>query len=392
MSFMKNVYSSLIFFLWISVSGFSQCPEVRFIMVDACTGTGNEQDNEFFVLNSGAGFNVDDLGFTTPTGTVTASSSNNSDFNATNPCPSCVTGCTINFVTNGGSVPANQHVVVFTSRNLNYMTYDLTGLCIGGEIYVLVANATPGSGQFANWSGANCSGCNPTSGDPLRTLNVTLTGGCNHDATYSRCQLRNMAGNCGAQDGGAVTFDNGVAQYNNNGCSAPVLPVSFGDFVVTKKDEVVELFWTTYQEVNNDFFTVERSINGYEFDAVGKVKGAGFSDSRQTYSFDDRTSGDDYVFYRIKQTDFDGKTGYSEIRMVTNDPKAVEVNFSGPNIYISAGENTCSMAIYSLSGVLLSVVHDRTGDFEYSLETLPPGMYILRVQNGFSGESYKFVR
>ncbi|MBK8081355.1 MAG: hypothetical protein IPK25_14400 [Saprospiraceae bacterium] len=80
---------------------------------------------------------MDDLGFTTPTGTVTANSSNNNDFNATNPCPSCVSGCTINFVTNGGSVPAGQHVVVFTSRNLNYLTYDLSGLCIGGQIYCL---------------------------------------------------------------------------------------------------------------------------------------------------------------------------------------------------------------------------------------------------------------
>ncbi|MBK8620727.1 MAG: T9SS type A sorting domain-containing protein [Saprospiraceae bacterium] len=389
---MKKFYVILVFFLLFPFLGIAQCPEVRFIMVDACTGTGNEQDNEFFVLNSGAGFNVDDLGFTTPTGTVTASSSNNSDFNATNPCPSCVTGCTINFVTNGGSVPANQHVVVFTSRNLNYMTYDLTGLCIGGEIYVLVANAIPGSGQFANWSGANCSGCNPTSGDPLRTLNVTLTGGCNHDATYSRCQLRNMAGNCGAQDGGAVTFDNGVAQYNNNGCSAPVLPVSFGDFVITKRNDAVGLFWTTYQEVNNDFFTVERSENGYEFEAIGYLKGIGFSDTKQSYHFEDKLPASGFVYYRIKQTDFDGKTGYSEVRFINFEKEDIRVLFTSQNLKITGSEGPFSMTLFSYSGVLLYNRQDMSGDVEYGLENLPAGLYILHVNNGHSSETYKFVR
>ncbi|MBK6783474.1 MAG: hypothetical protein IPG79_06700 [Saprospiraceae bacterium] len=59
-------------FMYFPFFGKTQCPEVRFIMVDACNGSGSESDNEFFVIHSGDGFNVDDLGFTTPTGTVTA--------------------------------------------------------------------------------------------------------------------------------------------------------------------------------------------------------------------------------------------------------------------------------------------------------------------------------
>lgn len=391
---MKLCMLYVLFFFLQSVDLFAQCPEVRFIMVDACTGSGNERDNEFFVLDSGPGFAVDDLGFTTPTGTVTASSTNPDDFNPSNPCSSCLTGCTINFITNGDVVPANRHVVVFTSRNLNFMSYDMSGLCVQGELYVLIANATPGSGQFANWSGANCSGCNPVSGDPMRTLQVTLTGGCSAEATYSRCLLRNLAGNCGAQDGGAVTFENGVALYNNNGCFAPVLPVEFGEFTLAIVEDAVRLDWTTFTEVNNDYFTIQRSVDGVRFEDIGRVGGAGFSNNMHEYTFTDDFPLPGILYYRIRQTDFDGKISFSEVRFIRNNTESArgKVRFFYDEIRIQGGEEHLDISIYDSSGKLMYTTSGQPGETFLKIEFLNRGVYILVVQNHLFYETFRFFR
>ena len=381
-------------FMYFPFFGKTQCPEVRFIMVDACNGSGSESDNEFFVIHSGDGFNVDDLGFTTPTGTVTANSSNNNDFNATNPCPSCVSGCTINFVTNGGSVPAGQHVVVFTSRNLNYLTYDLSGLCIGGQIYMLVANATPGTGQFANWASGSCSGCNPSAGDPNRTTTITEAGGCSMDATYSRCRLRNMVGTCASQDGGAAVFTNGTVTYNNNGCATPDLPVDFGKFTVEIKNQGVEIFWTTMQEVNNDYFTVQKSSDGVLFDNIEMIPGAGFSDSELLYEFSDARPFSGVNYYRIKQTDFDGKFSFSDVQAVRFQPfgEGRKVVFAPHGILINGGEEPFFVSVYSSDGSLVSQLSHQTGQIELDFDSLTPGVYVLAMHNTFFYETHKFIR
>ncbi|MFZ1526884.1 MAG: hypothetical protein WAT22_18820, partial [Saprospiraceae bacterium] len=176
---MRNFFTFLILFIS-KLTILAQCPSISYIQVDACSGGGNEQNNEFFMINSGNGFNVNDLGFTTPAGNVTITSSNNSDFNATNPCPTCVDGtCTFIFVTNGGMVPANQDVIVFTDNRLNFM-YNFTGLCSTGTLYILMANSMPGGGQFANYTGAanGCSGCTDIGTSDDRSMTLTEVGGC----------------------------------------------------------------------------------------------------------------------------------------------------------------------------------------------------------------------
>jgi hypothetical protein len=85
----------------------------------------------------------------------------------------------------------------------------------------------------------------------------------------------------------------------------------------------VEITWTTASETNNDFFTIERSQDGREFIPIGVVDGAGNSNTILNYKLMDA---DPYVgisYYRLKQTDFDGKFEYSEIK---------SVNFMKPNV------------------------------------------------------------
>lgn len=87
------------------------------------------------------------------------------------------------------------------------------------------------------------------------------------------------------------------------------LPVELLSFEAKPyKDQEVVCNWTTATELNNDFFTVERSSDGRNFEKVGTVKGAGNSTQQHDYKFIDTKPYRGVSFYRLKQTDFNGKS------------------------------------------------------------------------------------
>ena len=69
----------------------------------------------------------------------------------------------------------------------------------------------------------------------------------------------------------------------------------------------VDLTWSTASEINNDYFTIERSQNGVYFQEFDIVEGAGNSTHKINYSLIDRDPFDGISYYRLKQTDYDGK-------------------------------------------------------------------------------------
>lgn len=104
-----------------------------------------------------------------------------------------------------------------------------------------------------------------------------------------------------------------------------VLPVTWLDFEVVKLEDDVFLDWSTVYEVNNDFFTIERSLDGITFDEIGNVAGQN-GIGVNSYSFIDFWEPDySTVYYRIKQTDKDGQFDYSEIRIVSANEEVISV-------------------------------------------------------------------
>jgi len=76
-------------------------------------------------------------------------------------------------------------------------------------------------------------------------------------------------------------------------------------------DNTVKLNWATATEINNSFFTIQRSVNGVTFESIDKVYGAGNSTFTKYYSFTDNSPLKGVSYYRLKQTDYDGKYSYS---------------------------------------------------------------------------------
>ncbi|MCF8460665.1 MAG: T9SS type A sorting domain-containing protein [Flavobacteriales bacterium] len=105
------------------------------------------------------------------------------------------------------------------------------------------------------------------------------------------------------------------------------LPIELVRFAGECGDGSIELKWTTWTETNNDFFTVERSNNGTDFEVVDVIEGAGNSNQSITYNAIDNLPYGGTSYYRLKNTDFTGKSEYSEIIAVTCGTDGNDFNF-----------------------------------------------------------------
>jgi hypothetical protein len=92
------------------------------------------------------------------------------------------------------------------------------------------------------------------------------------------------------------------------------LPVILKSFTGKYSNEVATLNWQTSQEINTDHFELLKSADGKDFSLVTKVKSAGFSSLVKNYSYEDNSANNgQYVYYRLKQVDADGKFTFSSI-------------------------------------------------------------------------------
>ncbi|MFT7149032.1 MAG: hypothetical protein ACI82Q_000888 [Nonlabens sp.] len=125
-----------------------------------------------------------------------------------------------------------------------------------------------------------------------------------------------------ATNGGSqtVTFDVDFTDgqfYTLGSIENGALPVTLISFEVNNyKEDQVKLEWVTTSEVNNAFYTIERSINGVSFEAVAVIDGAGTSNDLLYYTYIDTSPMKGTSFYRLKQTNFSGEFDFTEIRSV----------------------------------------------------------------------------
>ena len=110
-----------------------------------------------------------------------------------------------------------------------------------------------------------------------------------------------------------VTYDNAFYQYYPITVSAinHILPVTGLTLKGSLNGEMVSLKWTTLTEINTANFIVERSKNGIDYSAIGKVNAFGNSSIVHYYGFIDSTPNLSVNYYRIRAVDKDGKSSMS---------------------------------------------------------------------------------
>jgi hypothetical protein len=141
--------------------------------------------------------------------------------------------------------------------------------------------------------------------------------------------------------------------------SGTPLPIKLTEFSANCDFRKTILNWTTASETNNDYFTIERSLDGSSFETLSTIKGKGNKNSTSFYSFTDYTNQVGISYYRLSQTDFDGKeTALKTIS--TNCEGELEVvihpNPTNNGVYLTLNnsEKYLEVTIYNLSGKVIS--------------------------------------
>lgn len=104
----------------------------------------------------------------------------------------------------------------------------------------------------------------------------------------------------------------------------PIVLISFEAKATAGK---VELNWVTASEENNSFFTIERSPNGFDFEPILWINGAGNSKTFINYKATDMNPKQALMYYRLKQTDFNGMFSYSELVSVFSAVSNIQPDF-----------------------------------------------------------------
>ena len=121
------------------------------------------------------------------------------------------------------------------------------------------------------------------------------------------------------QYGTGIAYNVGVPAFSIYNTSwtltslTSMLPIKLLYFDAQPEEAMVKLSWSTATEINNDYFTVEKSIDGDNFFPIGNVSGSGNSTTTLQYYLDDNKPTYGISYYRLKQTDFDGAFSYSGV-------------------------------------------------------------------------------
>ncbi|MBO4543158.1 MAG: hypothetical protein J5725_08275 [Bacteroidales bacterium] len=93
-----------------------------------------------------------------------------------------------------------------------------------------------------------------------------------------------------------------------------LLPIRLSSFTVSATTNGYTFHWVTASEVENDYFTLEFSENGEEFIAIDYIHGAGTTSQTSEYEYRwDAKPTADILYFRLKQTDYNGEFTYSDI-------------------------------------------------------------------------------
>lgn len=163
------------------------------------------------------------------------------------------------------------------------------------------------------------------------------------------------------------------------------LPIELTDFNVISCNNRVCISWHTNTEMNNNFFSLNRSSNGLEWHELTKIKGAGTTNKSNDYHYEDVNPLAGTSYYRLTQTDFDGTQTQFEVKSVKliNDRLLPSPNPSTGYIELSGNvQNLESLNVYNVLGQDVSDVvvfnYKNTNTLKINITRLPNGYYWIK--------------
>jgi len=183
-----------------------------------------------------------------------------------------------------------------------------------------------------------------------------------------------------------------------------LLPIELLQFSAACSDKGISIEWETATETNNDFFSVEKSYDTEKWETIATLSGAGNSSHPNEYSFIDKNENYGNVYYRLRQTDFDGKSTISKIVKVRSCMERSSISASIANS-VSGPAHIMVSTKYSFNSILQIFQIDGTMLVEYPVRInkgenripIPDqgqanGIYMIRLKGEAENFIFKYVK
>lgn len=196
-----------------------------------------------------------------------------------------------------------------------------------------------------------------------------------------------------------VNFVDGCAISDNIRISLlNPLPVTLSGFDATMQRCEAALNWQVAKADNFKGFVVERSNDGYKYDAIAQVA---YTKATSAYTYTDKTTPNGKSYYRLRLVDRDGMFDYSATVNVHSDCKT-----QGIEVYPTATEGTvyvnlpsgyegATIEVVSILGQSIKVSGAGTtaqaGLRQLNLNGLAQGAYLVKVSKGNEVHTFKVV-
>jgi type IX secretion system substrate protein len=252
---------------------------------------------------------------------------------------------------------------------------------------------------------------NPTNGK--KSVNIKVT--CANTVVYSQCfdatgeqdvtrnittgqficcNLSQMVIEIAAHTGNSTCLGTPCIQLFSIAGSS--LPVHFSSFTATRKEQNVDLKWSTATEQNNFGFDIERKTAGHDWEKIAFIPSAasgGNSNSNLSYSYTDTNNETTITNYRLKQTDLDGTVSYSDVRAVTGSKTAGKVVTVFPNpgksgevkVLFKESSGSYNATVIDMNGRIVKNWTSSAGN-NLVIDNIAPGFYSLRIIAKQTGE------
>ena len=265
----------------------------------------------------------------------------------------------------------------YSNENTVYYSFTATAASATLEVQNVICNdGTTGEAQFGVWQ--NCADIGDYSGSSSFVGCAVGTGTLSMPTlTVGQTYILAVDG----QSGDICKWD-----FVSTGIALPTELINLNAESLSGYNRV---YWSTASETNSDYFLVEKSTDGYNFEPIGKVKAAGNSQDIIDYSFEDYDQRNETVYYRLKQVDMNGEFEYHGPRPLNYVGKDIltvspnPVRNAGTINYAFKANVKYSISIVDISGrtVVEKTMSNANSSSSILLDTkgIEKGMYTVRV-------------
>ena len=288
--------------------------------------------------------------------------------------------------------------------NLN--AYQMTSPLI--EVFDKQWQLTPNSQPTGGTYGVNLY-LNGVSGGFMQDDNFTIIKRDDNSTTWADWDTHESTTSIPNEGQPGRTLSSGYGQksgftsfslFGFGGTGGSALPIDLISFTGELVSGNVELEWVVASQINNEYFKIEKSLNCEQWEEVSRIPGAGNSNTQMDYKIYDEKPYDGISYYRLSQTDYDGKSEtFNPISIIYDKPIKLSIN---PNpvkeelhLYLEETlRGVTNLTIFNTKG---QKVYNKSfiGDYKVlhlNVDRYKKGYYLLEVDHNQRKGTLKFIK